>query len=1419
MENTNYRLGIDIGSTTVKTIILDDCDRILFSEYKRHNANVVDTLSETLSKIVNSLGDLKAQVVVTGSVGMGYAESLNLCFKQEVVASTEWIKEKYPQIRTFVDIGGEDSKMIFLQPDKAPDIRMNGSCAGGTGAFIDQTATLLGIEPIELNQLAADHKTIYPIASRCGVFSKTDIQNLISRNTSKQDIAASVLNSVAMQVTSSLARGTDIITPILFCGGPFKFIPQLKESFINILKIKNEDCVIPDNSELFPALGCAFLAKDNNDDFEYISDIIKRLNDKKTFACKSNGNTLQQLFESESDFEKWKKDRQKFTVSSSHVKIGGEINCHLGIDSGSTTTKVVVVDDNLNIIFKHYRHNSGNSFGAFLESMKVLQEFEKQHNTKINILSSTVTGYGENLLKKAFNLNNGIVETIAHYIGAKHVCPDVSFILDIGGQDMKAIFIENGSIRRIEINEACSSGCGSFIETYANMLNYSVGDFAKMACTAEKPYDLGTRCTVFMNSKVKQSLREGTSIENIAAGFSYSVIKNCLFKVLKLKNLDELGQNIVVQGGTMKNLSIVKALEVMTSKNVYFSNIPELMGAFGAAIYGKSIGCNKPTSISELIKFNSYESSTTNCKGCENQCTVNIFKFENGNKFYAGNNCEKAFSNKTEDTCRGINMHTEKEAMLFEKRNFSSASNGKRVGIPRALGTYENFQFWQAMFSTLGYEVVLSGESTNKLYEPGVKSIMSDNICFPAKLMNGHVIDLANKKVDFIFYPFIVLETKEDEKSKNSYNCPIVSGYGDVIKSSIDTESKYGIRFDSPIITFRNEELLYKSCNAYLKTLGIDRKTRNIAIKNAITAQQEYRDKLKARTAEVIEKAKAENRMVIVLAGRPYHIDPLIQHKVSQAIAEMGIDVVTENVSYLNNENIFDEIHSLTQWTFPTRIFKAAHYVANAPDNIQFIELTSFGCGPDAFILDEIGSILNRKGKNLTILKIDDVNNIGSLRLRIRSLVESLKLNQSKRKDIKFRTTIPFETKDRHRTIIAPFFAEGYSEFLPSVFKVLGYKLINLPKGTAESNEYGLKFANNDICYPATIVLGNIMMALESGKYSRDEIAVGITQTGGQCRASNYLSLIKNAMVTAGYTDIPVIAVATGSSTINYQPGFNLNIGKHLKLVLNTMLYADCLSKLYQGAVIREKQKGIAKEIRSKYTNLSFKYIEEKNSNELPKLLRSAISEFKENINEGVQYPTIGIVGEIYLKYNAFSNKFVVDWLNEQGIEVAVPSIYNFFINSLINNAVNRKYHIKPSNTPAFITTGAYNIIARVAKKYDKICEGFPSYRPFDNLFEAFDDATKIVSPATNFGEGWLLPAEIANYAKNGINSVVSLQPFGCIANHIISKGMEKKIKQLFPNMNLLFLDFDAGTSEANVFNRIHFIIESSKKSGKTRTN
>ena len=1414
--------GIDIGSTTLKIMVVDSEGDIRFTDYRRHNTNIRETAQETFRKLWETVGECRLHCVMTGSVGMGYADRAGFPFVQEVVASAELIKQEFPDISTFVDIGGEDSKMIFFSEGKSPDIRMNGSCAGGTGAFIDQTAALLGVETIELNALAAKAENIYPIASRCGVFSRTDIQNLASRNVSKSDIAASVFNAVAIQVIASLTRGMDITPKLFFCGGPFHFLPELKKAFLKQLRLNETDCVSTEDARLIPAWGCALIAKQQAQSAAadapvlLLSQLLSALSDdSQNLMVDPLFKRLPALFESKEAFEQWKNRKGKHEVPQIAWDDLEDADTFLGIDSGSTTTKIVLIDRKKRILFQEYLRNEGDSFNAMLEGMRRLREEAEKHGKTLRIANSATTGYGENLIKTAFGLHEGIIETIAHYLAAKEILPDVSFVLDIGGQDMKAIFIENGTIKRLEINEACSSGCGSFIENFANMLNYPVAEFARMSCFAKAPCDLGTRCTVFMNSKVKQAMREGASVEDIAAGFSYSVVKNCLFKVLKLKDVKELGNQIVVQGGTFRNLSIVKALETLTGVKVAFSNIPELMGAYGAALYAleKHTPDTPALGIGQLVGANAYESHFENCKGCENQCTVKVFRFANGNTFYAGNNCEKVYSNLSESRSKGINQYQERYKRLFQRTFPKDKKPLLTIGIPRGLGMYEHYPFWHTLFSECGIQPVLSRPSTNKLYEKGIHTIMSDNICFPAKLMHGHVMDLVEKKVDRIFYPYSIFEHKEDPKALNSYNCPVVAGYSDVLRSSIDTEKNYGIPLDSPTTSFNNLKLLKKSCRSYLKSLGVPGKVFETAFEKAWKTQNEYVWTLAEQNRHIVEQAKRENRMVILLAGRPYHIDPLIQHKIADCITDMGIDVITENISLFNGDEVFEEINGISQWAYPNRILKAARYVAGSEENIHFVELTSFGCGPDAFIIDEINELLKRHGKSLTLLKIDDVNNIGSLRLRIRSLVESLKFHHGRSEHIPLRRLPVYTKADRSRKIIAPYFAEGYSEFLPSLFALMGYQLINLPMGDKEAEETGLKYANNEVCYPNTLVVGSIIHALQSGKYKADETAVAITQTGGQCRASNYIAIIKDAMLSAGFDNIPVVSVAFGDTMMNEQPGFELKLKGNILITYYTLLYADCLARLYHASVVREKEKGLAQQLRNKYTEAAFPIIAKRDYKALLGLFKEAVREFNDAIVPDDHIPVIGVVGEIYVKYNSFSHKNVLNWLAEQGVEVIAPSMYNFFFNSFVNKHINKKLHIKEVELPLFVTDTIYKAAYRVAKKFDAVGKGFRYYRPFANIFHDAELASKVINLTANFGEGWLIPAELCSMAEQGVCNAISLQPFGCIANHIISKGIEKRIKSIYPKMNLLFLDFDASTSDANVFNRLHFMVKNAKES------
>lgn len=1411
------RLGIDIGSTSIKGILINEKGEVLYHQYKRHHASILPVLLELLRESSLKCEERPVSLMFTGSIGMGIADRMQLPFNQEVISSIKYVREKFPEVMTFIDMGGEDAKMIFFSENQQPDIRMNGSCAGGTGAFMDQMASLLAIPMEEMNGYAEKAETIYPIASRCGVFSKTDIQNLVARNVNKNDIIGSVFHAVALQVISSLSRGYAVRPKLFFCGAPFAFLPELKKAFLQLLQISDSDVVTTEYPELVPAFGTALSVSAGSPAYP-INDLIRKvveLSNEKVIL--EDNELLPRLFESEEAKTEWLNQNVSVVIPEKTITENNSSESYiLGVDSGSTTTKIVIINKNKEIVFRYYAKNGGDALGAFRQGLSEFKKTAGLAGNNVKFASCAVTGYGESLLKIAYNLHFGIVETMAHSIAARHIAPQVSFILDIGGQDMKAIFVENNSIKRIEINEACSSGCGSFIEGFADMLGMKVDDFALMACRSQTPCDLGTRCTVFMNSKVKQTLREGASIEDIAAGLSYSVIKNCLFKVLKLKSVNELGDCIVVQGGTFRNPSIIRCLELLTGKQVFISNYPELMGAYGAALYAlENISASKEVSyslsIEDIIKVSTFDSSNLQCKGCENRCSIKKFVFSNRRSYYSGNKCERIFSNMEESEEKGINFHEIKYEKLF-KREKTLPNPLFIMGIPRGLIMYEDYPFWHTLLTECNIQPLLSGATTVAQYEKGAKTIMADNICFPAKLMHGHIMYLIKKNVDRILYPYNVYERKEDPKAVNSYNCPIVTAYSDVLKSAIETEEQYGIPLDSPVLNFNDSGLLRKSLTAYFRQFGIDKGVIGRAIEKALAVQSDFENSLYETSLKLYNEAVEKGQPVVVLVGRPYHIDPLIQHKISEAIADFGVTVINEDIVRHIGDSVFNQTDSVTQWAFPNRIMNAAKWAGEQGPNVHFVQLTSFGCGPDAFINEEIKQILLSKGKNLTLLKVDDVNNIGSLKLRIRSLLESSKGVHKAIPKMPVHTPV-FTVKDRSRKIIAPYFAEGYSELLPALFSIMGIELVNLPPSDISSNELGLQFANNEICYPATLVVGDIMKALQSGNYSPDEIAVAITQTGGQCRATNYISIIKKAIVAGGFDSIPVVSVSFGSGIINEQPGFNLQWSKCIMIAYHAMLYVDSLSKLYYPAAVREKEKGAARRLRDKYLELAKPFVKERNRKGLFTLLDRAIDEFTQIIDHRIQAPVIGVVGEIYVKYNSFSHKNVVDWLVDQGIEVVAPSMYNFMMAEFVNNQVKKKKNMSRLGMPLFISDLIFKFSKKFSRKYDVLCSRYPYYRPFSDLEKDAENASRIINLAAQFGEGWLIPAEIAGFAEHGIHNAISLQPFGCIANHVISKGIEKKIKKSYPKMNLLFLDFDGGTSEANVLNRLHFMIDGCRKS------
>ena len=1427
-----YRIGLDIGSTTAKIVVIDENDNIIYNKYERHNAQMLNVVLSFLNELKSIISDDDIIFKVSGSIGMGFAERYGIPFVQEVVAASKTIQRFYPITNTMIDIGGEDAKIVFFKNGDTDELRMNGNCAGGTGAFIDQMAILLGITTSELNDLALNAQSIYPIASRCGVFCKTDIQNLIAKNVNREDIAASIFHAVAVQTVSTLAHGIDIKTPILFCGGPLSFIPALRKAFIDYLGINESDIIMPEHGELITATGTA-LMKSKEEQITSLNKIINLLCQRDIVTTRQQVKGLKPIFEDAESYSLWKERISKNKLSKAKLSKGRH-DAYLGIDSGSTTTKIVVLNDKSELLFSFYKNNEGKPIEAVKEGLLLLKEECERNDVELIFRGSCSTGYGEDLMKAAFKLNHGIVETMAHYIAARHLDKDVSFILDIGGQDMKAIFVNKGIIERIEINEACSSGCGSFIETFAKSLGHSTSDFALKATESKTPCDLGTRCTVFMNSKVKQVLREGATINDISAGLSYSVVKNCLYKVLKIKDISALGNHIVLQGGTMRNDSIVRAFEILCEKEVSRCDYPELMGALGCALFAISQQDNETTrqqvGLDDLLNLSSYSTKTLNCKGCENSCAVRCYDFGNGRRYFSGNRCEKHFSNGESAKNAGRNMYEIKERLLFSSRqvdkstsqqdnkttsriNKSKSVSELTIGIPRVLNMFEEYPFWHTLFTSCGIKVILSNPSNYTNYERNVRMVMSDNICFPAKLVHSHIEDLQKQNVDRIFMPFVIYES-DDKKQQNSYNCPIVTGYSTVVKNVQPSD----IPIDAPTISFKDREMLLKQCKEYLTSLCVNDKTIEKAFVEAEKEYLNFKKELIRHNEDILSSATKNNELTILLAGRPYHSDPLIQHKISNMLSEMGINVITDDIARDKDVEIKDT-HFLSQWSYPNRIMKAAKWTAkyneqSTMNNVQFVQMTSFGCGPDAFFIDEIRDLLLRNNCTYTLLKLDDINNIGSMKLRVRSLVESLKLanNESHRKNeaVDFQTTPIYDERFKNKKIIVPFFTSYISPLIPAVFSNLGYDIENLPLSDEASGEWGLKYANNEVCYPATLVVGDVIKAFKEGRYNPDKCVVCITQTGGQCRASNYLPLLKKALVDAGYFNTPVISFSVDNDLDNNQPAFKINWLKLLKIAIPAILYSDCISKFYYASVVREKEKGKAKMLRDKYLDLGDTLIRNRQSDKLYQHLDIAAKDF-DSICQDKDTNKVGVVGEIYLKHNSFAQRNILEWLIEQDIEVVPPLLLGFFIQFFVNRKVNQKTYLEKSEISDVIVDMFYKVIKRHINKVNKIASKFRYYIPFNDIFEEAEEAANVITLNAQFGEGWLLPAEIISYINCGANNIVSLQPFGCIANHIISKGIEKKLKDLYPAINLLSLDFDSGVSDVNIKNRLLLFVEKIK--------
>lgn len=1400
-----YYLGIDVGSTTVKLYLTDENDKCLFSKYTRHFSDVRKTIYELLIEVKNQMGDIDLYPVMTGSGGLSLADKLGISFIQEVIACTKTVETYIPQTDVVIELGGEDAKITYFEGQL--EQRMNGTCAGGTGAFIDQMATLLKTDAAGLNEYAKNYKTIYPIASRCGVFAKTDIQPLINEGVSKEDIAVSIFQAVVNQTISGLACGKPIRGNVAFLGGPLYFMDQLRERFIETLGLTEDEIIFPQNSQLFVAMGACLNAKEKVENPLNISKIIEDLEGLSDSPTELT-NVLEPLFNDEAELKEFRERHfTHITKKRTLKKYKGKV--FLGIDVGSTTSKIIMTDEQGAILYSFYSSNEGNPLQLIMSLMKEIYQMLPEG---CYIAKAGVTGYGEALIKAALKVDIGEVETIAHYTAAKAYEPDVDFILDIGGQDMKAITIRDNVIQNISLNEACSAGCGSFLETFAKSLGYKIEEFAELALKSKHPIDLGSRCTVFMNSKVKQAQKEGASVEDISAGLSYSVIKNALYKVIKLRSKEDIGKHVVVQGGTFYNEAVLRAFEKETGIEVVRPDIAGLMGAYGMARIAIENDDNEPSTILSLeeIEALDYDTKIRNCGKCTNNCMLTITSFNDGREYISGNRCERG-ANLPMTSKKLPNLYDYKYGRIFGYKSLSKddAKRGE-VGIPRVLNMYENYPFWHTFFTQLGFRVVLSARSSKKIYEKGIESIPSENACYPAKISHGHIENLIERGIPFIFYPSVAYERKEYEDAGNNYNCPVVASYPEVIRNNVDSLEEKHVKYKNPFLSLNNPKTLFKVMKESLAEYDISDKEMHNAIDKAYQELARARKDIEVKGQEALEWMHKNHKKGIVLAGRPYHVDPEINHGIASLITSEGFCVLTEDsVCNLNKENL--DLRVVDQWTYHSRLYRAAEFVTTQP-NLELIQLTSFGCGLDAVTSDQVAELLQARGKIYTLIKIDEASNLGPIRIRIRSLKATVKKKDNtvhlENKYESEKVSFTQEMKDDRWTILCPQMSPIHFQFVETAMNSEGYNFVVLPSVDKEAVDQGLKYVNNDACYPSILVTGQMMNALNSGKYDPHKVALIISQTGGGCRATNYIAFIRKALKDAHMDYVPVISANLQGLESN--PGFKITYKVAKKVIIGAM-YGDLFMRVLYRVRPYEKVKGSANELYKSWVEKCKENVENGSMKEFKKNVYQIVKEFDELPLLDIKKPRVGLVGEILVKFHPTANNEIVKIIEEEGAEAVMPDLIDFFQYCFYNTQYEHE-HYDASWKSAKLCNVAIKLVDFLRKDMIKALEAsnrFDAPHPIDQIAKK---ASEVVSIGNQTGEGWFLTGEMIELIDEGAPNIVCMQPFACLPNHVTGKGVIKALRRKYPQSNIVAIDYDPGASETNQLNRIKLMLSTAFK-------
>ena len=1464
-SRAQLRLGIDVGSTTVKLAVIDDADRIVYANYQRHHTDIRATAKDLFERAKSVIGDTPMRVSITGSGGLLLAKWLDLEFVQEVIASKRAVETLIPQTDVAIELGGEDAKIIYF--DNGIEQRMNGTCAGGTGAFIDQMASLLHTDAGGLNELAKKATNIYPIASRCGVFAKSDVQPLLNEGAAPSDVAASIFQAVANQTVSGLACGHPIRGYVAFLGGPLQYLSELRRRFYVTLDLDEEHRIVPKNAHLFVATGAALAGEsDKRVTFEQVIDALENLGDMQG----SEVARLDPLFANQAELDEFHARHDAQVVPKGDLaSYRGRV--FIGIDAGSTTMKAAVVGEDGELLYTWYGNNRGDVLGT---ARTIMDDIYDKLPEGCTIGHVTTTGYGEALLIEALRADSGEIETVAHLRGAKAFVPEVQFILDIGGQDMKCLRVRNGVIEHIMLNEACSSGCGSFIESFADSMGLTVQEFAKAAVASKAPVDLGSRCTVFMNSRVKQAQKEGATVGDIAAGLSYSVIKNALFKVIKMRDPEEIGTFAVVQGGTFMSDATLRAFEKLTGRNAIRPDIAGCMGCYGAALLARDRAGKDGTSTlltREQIDNLQVKQTKAHCGRCSNNCLLTINNFGNGHRFITGNRCEKGAGHKKAKVT-APNLFAFKNKLLFDRPvlDADTAPRGT-VGIPRALNMYENYPFWHAFFTDLGFSVVLSDQSTKKTYEAGIESMPSESVCYPAKLSHGHIMNLLKKDPDFIWMPCVRWERQEDETAGNHYNCPIVMSYPQALGLNIDELAQPNIEFLDAFVPYDDKKELKRRLYELISVkrekdaaagkgcfrgMHITRAEIDHAVNVAWEADLEFKETMRRKGDETLEWIEDHDAHGIVLAGRPYHNDPEINHAIPELVNSFGFAVLTED-SVAHKMRPERPIRVVDQWMYHSRLYRAARFVASRND-LDLIQLNSFGCGLDALTTDQVQEILEASGKIYTVLKIDEVSNLGAARIRIRSLMAALKeqreelereaaagelkpagpvdvhmadgsLERARTSGVPRRVPVWRDAKSAafHKvrytkemqlegyTILCPQMAPIHFELVEQLLKGAGYNVVLLPSVDHGAVDAGLKYVNNDICYPSILVTGQIMEAIESGKYDLSKTAVLISQTGGGCRATNYIALIRKALKDSGHPDVPVISLTAASGLDEDNPGFNVFKPEVLIGAVYALLFGDLIMQMLHRVRPYEAEKGSADALYERCMQRCKERIVGIKKHEFLQLCQETVDAFETlPVVADRSKPRVGVVGEILVKFHPTANNQVVREIEAEGCEAVVPGLVDFFLFGM-TSPTNMKHELGTKLSKRLTHQAGIKLIEAMREPINRMLEASRRFEPYPDIYELAHKAEQVLSLCNTMGEGWLLTAEMCDLIETGTPNIVCCSPFACLPNHVVGKSVIKRLREMHPESNIVAVDYDPGASEVNQLNRIKLMISVAKENFK----